>query len=95
MGSGHLLDGAAYGWDLAVLGTELGVVAKRPTGEPQFRPLDAAGAPTGPWVCLEGPIADPFQQVAIDADGTGYAIVYRDPDGAEQLLKLNHLGQMR
>lgn len=88
------LGGASYGYGIAALGTEIGVVAKRTSGEAAFRRFSADGASLGPWVCLDQPSMDSFDMAGIDADGAGWAIVYRTPQGAEVLLRLDATGTM-
>lgn len=92
----HRLDGAAWAADLATRGTELGVVANRITGEPEFRAFDADLSPLGAWVCLDGP-GGGSDDAGLDTDGAGYAVVYRRavdpaPDGMEIFARVDHLG---
>ncbi len=91
VGSAHKLEGAYFGWDIAVQGSEIGVVAARSTLEPEFRPFDAAMVPLGSWVCLDDP-TDIGDVGAVSADGSGYAVLYRTPPGAEALVRFDHLG---
>jgi len=98
------LAGATVGWDVAVGagGAELGVVARRASGEAEFRPFSTAdGHAIGGWVCLDAPsVGDPDQRAAIDADpgaagdagAGGYAVVYRTPARVEGLARFDHLG---
>jgi hypothetical protein len=87
----HLL-GATFGWDLAAVGGSVGVLAYRADKSTEFRPFSAAGDPLGDWKCLDGPSAQSFNLAAIDADGAGFAIVYRAPDGAERFVRTNATG---
>lgn len=92
----HRLVGAVIGADLAAQGDELGVLANRATGEPEFRPLAADLSPLGPWVCLEGPSGG-SDDAGLDADGAGYAAVVRRPldpapDGLEIFTRFDRLG---
>ena len=102
-GPAHRLLGADFPWDIAAQGTELGVViasndmivdgAEGPR-RPFFRPLDAAGHALGPWVCLGAGLAsNAVQDMAIDADGTGYAVVFQDPSADELLTRIGPLGK--
>jgi hypothetical protein len=92
VGEAHRFLGATYGWDLAVLDDELGLVARRASGEIAFRPLDGQGAPLAPWRCVTAPSDDLYQQAAIDGDDAGYAILHRTPEGAESLSIVDRLG---
>jgi hypothetical protein len=92
VGKAHRFLGATYGWDLAVQDDELGLVARRASGEIAFRPLDDQGAPLAPWRCVTAPSDDLYQQAAIDGDGEGYAILHRTPEGAEALSIVDRLG---
>jgi hypothetical protein len=87
----HLV-GAKFGWDLAVAGSSIGVVAKRADGSAEIRSFDAAGEPLGDWRCLDAPSSQTYDMAAIDADGEGFAIVYRTPEGAEQFVRTNVTG---
>lgn len=87
------LEGASTGWALAVNGGELGVVAGRASGEVEFRPFSAADAHAlGSWVCLDAASQDPDERATVDADGAGYAVVYRRPSRGEALVRFDHLG---
>jgi len=86
----HRYLGAKYALDLAVQGDEIGLLAVQQDDRPAFRPLGADGAVQGPWVCLTEPQFG--AQAALDADGAGYAMVYRTPGGAVELLKTDSLG---
>ncbi len=95
-GPAYKLLGAHFAWDIAAQGTELGVLAGRATGEPEFRPFDASMAPLGSWVCLDVP-GDITDRGGIDANGTGYAVVYYRPElpvpqGKEIFAVFDHLG---
>jgi hypothetical protein len=92
VGPARRLLGATFGWDLAALGSSLGVLAFREDGSTEFRPFSAAGDPLGDWRCVDGPSSQSFNLAAIDADGPGYAIVYRAPDGAERFVRTNATG---
>jgi len=91
-GAAHRFLGATFGWDLAVLGDELGLIARRATGEIAFRSLDAEGAPLAAWRCVTTPSEDLYQSAGIDADEDGYALLYRTPEGAEALSIVDRLG---
>ncbi len=84
--------GTKYAMDLAALGNNLGLLAKRSDGSAQFRLLDAAALPVGAWKCLDAPSDDVLDQAAIDAEGPGWAIVYRTPGGGEKFVKTNLAG---
>jgi hypothetical protein len=102
-GPAHRYLGADVPWDLAAQGTELGLVVEgndvavdgsEGPRTPLFRPLDATGHPLAPWVCLGNPVpAGQTQDLAIDADETGYAIVYPTETSDEMFLLVDHLGQ--
>jgi hypothetical protein len=92
VGPGRRFLGAAVGWDLAAQGDSLGLLAKRTSGEAQFRPLDATGAATGPWVCLTAPVDDLYHQAGLAAHGAGFAVVHRTPEGAEALVAIDKQG---
>jgi hypothetical protein len=92
VGPARHLVGATFGWDLAAVGGSVGVLAYREDGSTEFRPFDAAGGPLGDWKCVDGPSAQSFNFAAIDADGAGFAIVYRAPDGAERFVRTNATG---
>ena len=81
-----MLEGAYFGWDLAVNGTNLAVTAARVTGEPEVRELDGTLKPLGNWLCLDGPTST-GEVSGIDADGAGWAVVFRDSSGAEALVR--------
>jgi hypothetical protein len=90
-GPARLLGGASSGWGLAANGASLGVVARRQAGV-AFRPLSAAGQASGDWVCLDGASDDRDQTAAIDADGAGFAVVYRSPARIETLARFDATG---
>jgi hypothetical protein len=92
VGSARHLLGVSYAWDIAAVGSGLGVIANRKTGEAAFRSLDASGDPVAPFRCVDGPSAQTFNLAAIDADGAGYAIVYRTPAGAEAFVRTDATG---
>jgi hypothetical protein len=85
------LEGAFVTRDVAVLGSEIGVVAGRASDETEFRAFDATMAPLGPWVCLAGPTSS-GEPAAIDIDPNGYAVLYRTPAGATNLARFDRLG---
>jgi hypothetical protein len=41
---------------------------------------------------VDGPSSQSFNLAAIDADGAGFAILYRAPDGAERFVRTNATG---
>jgi hypothetical protein len=90
-GSAHRLMGAYFGWDLSVGDDAIGIVAARESGEPQFRPFDLDGEPLGPWVCLTG-VTDISLPSAVDQNGDGWAVIYRDAQGAIQFSTFDRLG---
>lgn len=93
LGPAHRLLGGQFGWDLAAQGDKLGVLALKDTGEAVFRPLDASGAPLGPWLCFAGPSPnDLYITAALQAAGAGYEILYRGNDGAVDLTAVDALG---
>ncbi len=87
----HLL-GSDRAYDLAAHEAELGVVARASDGSTVFRPLDAEGAPVGPWTCFgdADPSGDHAASIATDRDG--YMILHRTPDGSTKLTGVNRLG---
>jgi hypothetical protein len=91
LGSAKELEGVVSVGDLAGVGQEFGVLATRPTGEPQFRPFDKNLEPLGGWVCLDGPSSG-FSVSALSADGTGYAAVFKTSTGAVNLARFDRLG---
>ena len=91
-GSARRFVGTKFAMDLAALGDSLGLVAKRADGVTEFRPLDAQGDPTGDWKCIDLPSTDTYDQAGIDADGAGWAIVYRTPAGGEKFVRTNLTG---
>jgi hypothetical protein len=84
--------GLKFGYDISANGNDLGLVAKRADGSAAFRLLDSAGVPSGAWKCLDAPSQDSYDQAGIDADGTGWAIVYRTPLGGEKFVRTNLMG---
>lgn len=84
--------GTKYAMDLAAFEDNLGLLTKRSDGSAQFRLLDSQGVPVGDWKCLDGPSEDVLDQAAIDAEGSGWAIVYRTPGGGEKFVKTNLAG---
>jgi hypothetical protein len=91
-GPAHRFLGTKFAWDLGANGTNLGLVAKRADGSAEFRLLDAKGDASGNWKCLDAPSDDTYDQAGIDADGTGWAIVYRTPGGGEKFVRTNLTG---
>ena len=84
---------------VAVNGSEIGVLAHRREGTAfesrsavEFRAFDVAGAPLGPWVCLEPPGDETELGGGIVADGTGYAAIFRAADGSASLARFDRLG---
>lgn len=92
VGSARRFPGTKFAMDLAAQGANLGLVAKRADGVTEFRVLNAQAEPTGNWKCIDGASLDSFDQAAIDADGSGWAIVYRTPGGGEKFVKTNLAG---
>lgn len=84
--------GTSYAYDMAIQGEEIGIVARRKTGEPMFRALDKTGAPLGSWVCLAGSLQNVVGGYAIDVDGAGYAAVGTMPDNSTRLFRFDRLG---
>lgn len=70
---------------------ELGVVAVREDRSIEVRALAGDGRPLAPWVCLDAP-SDADLSAAIDAENSGYTVVYTAPDGAQTLVTLDRLG---
>ncbi len=93
-GSGHGLLGASTGFDLAARTADIGVVAKRSSGETQFRSFDLNGTAIGPWVCLNGSVVSLAETAAIAPQSTGFAIVYRTDDEAEAFIEVDSLGSI-
>ena len=84
---------------VAVNGSEIGVLAQRREGTAfesksafEFRSFDLAGAPLGPWVCLEAPDTQRRLGGGLVADGAGYAAIFRAADGSTSLARFDHLG---
>jgi hypothetical protein len=93
VGPARRLLGATFGFDLAAVGGTVGVLAYREGGSTEFRPFSSGGGdPLGDWRCVDGPSAQSFNLAAIDADGAGFAILYRAPDGAERFVRTNATG---
>jgi hypothetical protein len=92
VGKAHRFLGVSHGWDLAVHEGDLGLVARRATGEIAFRALDGQGAPIAPWRCVTTPSDDLYQSAGIDDDEEGFAILHRTPDGAEALSLVDRTG---
>jgi len=84
--------GTKFAMSIASMGNNLGLVAKRADQVTEFRPLDSKGDPIGDWKCLDAPSQDTYDQAGIDADGTGWAIVYRTPGGGEKFVQTNLTG---
>lgn len=84
--------GTTYAMDIAPLGNNFGLLAKRADGAAAFRLLDGAATASGAWKCLDAPSDDVLDQAGIDADGTGWAIVYRTPLGGEKFVRTNLTG---
>jgi hypothetical protein len=91
-GSARWISGALFAWGIAVQDQEIGIVAKRSSGEAEFRVLDDTGSPFGPWVCLTEPSDAVDHAAAIDGDDEGYAVLARTAAGAEQLFRLDRAG---
>jgi hypothetical protein len=103
-GAAHRLVGSDIAEDMAILGGQLGVVASKilinngdsasPGHRKLFRPLDLTGKALGSWICVgaDEPGNVPVD-MAIDADGTGFAVMSQDPTGAEVLTRFNAMGQ--
>lgn len=89
IGSARRFLGTKFGMDLAASGGNLGLMAKRADGVTEFRLLDNKADPLGNWRCIDGPSQDSYDQSAIDADGTGWAIAYRTPGGGEKFVRTN------
>jgi hypothetical protein len=81
---------------LAVQGSEIGVLAERRaengTTTIEFRPFDVAGAPIGPWVCLDTPGSLGDLGGGLTTDGAGYSAVFRAKDGSISLARFDRLG---
>jgi hypothetical protein len=100
-GAAHRLVGSDIAWDVAVQGNQLGVVGNQILYEDGgstmdsrlFRPLDLTGKALGPWVCVGPPQPAGPVDMAIDSDGTGFAVVSQDPAGDEVLTRFNAMGQ--
>lgn len=92
VGSARRYLGTSFAMDLAAMGDNLGLVAKRADGSAEFRPLDSKGDPLGDWKCLDAPSEDTYDQAGIDADGAGWAIAYRTPGGGEKFVRTNLTG---
>ncbi len=88
-GSARRYLGTKFAMDLAFMNNNFGFLAKRADGVTEFRLLDANGDPVGDWKCIDGPSQELYDQAAIDADGVGWAIVYRTPGGGEKFLRTN------
>lgn len=82
---------------VVVNGSEIGVLAHRGTAfeattTVEFRSFDLAGAPLGPWVCLDTPNARGRAGGGLVADGTGYAALFTGTDGSTSLARFDRLG---
>jgi len=84
--------GTKFAMDLAFANGNFGFMAKREDGITEFRLLDANAEPIGDWRCIDGASQDPYDQAAIDADGAGWAIVYRTPGSGEKFVRTNLTG---
>lgn len=80
--------GSTYAFSLGARGAELGVLARRTTGETELRILGPDGAARAPWICFEV-VSDGGLGAAIDGDGAGYAVVRRTALGAEVLTHVD------
>jgi hypothetical protein len=89
VGRAKRLLGALYGWQVAVNGDAVAIVAKRASGEAELRVLDASLEPKSPWICVTGPSDELFHEAAVAADGAGFAVVARTPEGAEVLHRVD------
>jgi hypothetical protein len=92
LGSGYKLLGTSESYDIAVQGDGIGIVARRATGEIQFRSLDFNANPLGAWICLAGPNNDIYSRAAIDPIEGGYAVVYRTAAQGLALSELDTFG---
>jgi hypothetical protein len=94
LGSGYQLLGANTGFDLAVAGsgTDLAVVANRVGNQLELRTLDANATPVSPWICLDAPNDNQASRAGVDAEGAGYAVVYRSASQAEMLVEVDLFG---
>jgi hypothetical protein len=84
--------GTKFAMDLAFANSNFGLLAKRADGITEFRLLDANADPVGDWRCIDTASQDIYDQAAIDADGTGWAIVYRTPLSGEKFVRTNLMG---
>jgi hypothetical protein len=80
--------GSTYAFAVSARGAELGVVARRTTGETQLRILGAGGVPRAAWTCFEV-VSDGALGAGIDAEGAGYAVVRRTAGGVEVLTHVD------
>lgn len=97
--AGLKLVGTSRASGIAVNGSQIGVLAHRREGTAfasktavEFRPFDLAGAPLGPWTCLDVPGDETALGGGIIADGHGYAVISRAADGSAALARFDHLG---
>lgn len=94
--AGLKLLGTFEGASIASNGKEIGVLAqRRENGKTavEFRPFDLAGAPKGPWVCLDA-LGNQGADLGggLMVDGTGYSAVFRAADGSISLARFDKLG---
>jgi hypothetical protein len=80
--------GSAYAFAVSARGAELGVLARRTTGETQLRILGPDGAARAPWICFEV-VSDGGLGAGIDDDEAGYAVIRRTALGAEVLTHVD------
>jgi hypothetical protein len=97
--AGLKLMGTLEATAIAVKGSEIGVLAQRREGDAfeakigaEFRAFDLAGAPLGPWVCLEPPVSASGHGGGLVAESNGYAALFGASDGSTSLARFDHLG---
>jgi hypothetical protein len=91
-GPAQVLDGVDAALGLAAHAGALGVVAVRKDQTRAFRPLDASGHATGPWVCFDAPAPGTEASMTIDDDPNGWSVLYRANDDSMTFLQFDRAG---
>jgi hypothetical protein len=69
------------------------VLAQRADDRDAFRALDATGAPSGPWVCLNAASTANEHAGAIHSVGGDFLVLFRDVDDSEKLVRVTDATQ--
>lgn len=90
----YRLLGGAEPWDIATVGSEVGVVSSLTDGRAAFRSFSFSGEPSTSWVCLDDSAPDTGvgTRAALSADGDGYDFVVLMSEGSAAYLRTDHLG---